>query len=1242
MILWGLGFPPIVLAETALNAVVDSAVRLVSDQIHAATAVTTGNRLWTSQPGALRRFVYPVGVKIQETIYKLYSSPQMIGAGGTVTGDLPANWQSQPENYVDLNAPVVDNTGAISYPIADPRADAEGFTFDPTFPGAAVGSTLPMPVRWLYLLKDGTLGTLNAGIFQSLHLPPDGIPSATNPIISRVAFWTDDLTCKININTASEGVFWDTPRCDTNEERDYGKYQPVYQEYQREMGHPAAVCLSSVLFPGKRYSPRGGSGSLAPLTLPEAQSIWNVAPSADPKIGTIGATKRNQSSSFYPEATLLGKVTQLVTNALPTAAQERVQRGSFFLTAKNRAPDYSAPGQPRMSLWPIPENLDARNIYPTVSTSTRYDLDMRASAVLNNKNYFLIRNSFTSNYSDFFSATYYGRPNSLSFTWLQGRLGEILAGQESSLSQKYSTPSLPVGTPTDASALALLCLDYIRDVNPYDALENGSLPYATNSLPIQPFFNNLYPNLHTTEKLWATALPFAQRGMSQNGGISEIILWCTCRAQRVGTSYTGTPSNITTFLTKPEGTRELELGFLAELSIPRQGPGGAVPMFSGGLSFGTDGNLTTRAALKIGTQSGYELIPLPAQVPGTSSSKTNPALAANLPKNWTLTGGSAGPRVCFTSPALYAPIYTSPDVGANFSLEFVSSVSQPEVNPPAMFSLWNRDYGDLRPSAAAYLRIPKITVPIPELTEPMATRLTKARQGLRPLFDPDKDIVRTFVPIHGDYRMVQAMSAHVLDATVFSPHPRWNSTDRIVHSLTEQGFPLPNATHVSMLSGITYPLGKQPDCIVPASDPAFSAGRLDGGLRGACDPAITGDWDNGTGPLPDGPWANFPDEGDPRILMNDAPYFGGLDMPWSAMYVLGSPHRMIPSAVMFGSLPTGTKTRVPWQTLLFRPDPNLGTVNQHYGSVGPKDHLLLDLFRMPVVIPWKISDPLSKAGAINLNYQMLPFSYITRTTALHALFKAQKLLAIPSDAAAIYKTGAGEQPWRHFIDPAETLKQWEARFTANQVFHHASEICEQWLVPEGETLAGMPSFWAAHRLTGDNSKERPYASLYPHLTTRSNSFLIHVIAQQIEKSVAVPDNVFDPLQDRITATQQEAIHLEQSINASDPNLPDYVTSNNPPPLETFSQLKVLSQFSTMALPELFVVASPSNPTAFEIHWTGLHQGASASLERSFDLKKWSIIDTASTPEGFTTITPDPKARKAFYRLNLSPIQTSGF
>ncbi len=146
-------------------------------------------------------------------------------------------------------------------------------------------------------------------------------------------------------------------------------------------------------------------------------------------------------------------------------------------------------------------------------------------------------------------------------------------------------------------------------------------------------------------------------------------------------------------------------------------------------------------------------------------------------------------------------------------------------------------------------------------------------------------------------------------------------------------------------------------------------------------PQATMDYDN---PLPDiypGPYANKPDEGSvTNTSVTNVPYYysewqtGGNALGTDTKSDGGSftsPNRIMPSPGMFGSLPTGVQAGVPWRTLLFRPQ------SGHYGATSPPDHLWLDLFWMPVVQPYAISDRFSTAGKINMNYQILPFTYMT-------------------------------------------------------------------------------------------------------------------------------------------------------------------------------------------------------------------------------------------------------------------------
>ena len=361
-------------------------------------------------------------------------------------------------------------------------------------------------------------------------------------------------------------------------------------------------------------------------------------------------------------------------------------------------------------------------------------------------------------------------------------------------------------------------------------------------------------------------------------------------------------------------------------------------------------------------------------------------------------------------------------------------------------------------------------------------------------------------------------------------------------------------------------------------DHLSGSGRSARYRRGAAQPDITGDFDTGVGPAIDGPYANHGDDGEVRGASGGgAPYFSNLDATSTnpktnaAMF---APNRVIPSAGVFGSLSSGVAENVPWQTLLFRPDIELSKAQtdrdrQHYGSRYPRDHLFMDMFWMPVVQPYAISEPFETKGKINMNYQILPFTYITRATALHALFKSEKVMAIPDNRTDDYKIpereGGASGPYkmadsrgtavfRHFIDAEETLKQWEERFAGSDqastsrnikpgAFLSATEICDQWLVPQGQTRNSMVQFWQRHRQTGDNVKERPYANLYPRLTARSNAYRVHVIAQSLRKAKKSDQRAFQAeMGDQVTAEYRGSYLVERSIDPTDPDLKDYAVT----------------------------------------------------------------------------------------------------
>jgi uncharacterized protein (TIGR02600 family) len=225
-----------------------------------------------------------------------------------------------------------------------------------------------------------------------------------------------------------------------------------------------------------------------------------------------------------------------------------------------------------------------------------------------------------------------------------------------------------------------------------------------------------------------------------------------------------------------------------------------------------------------------------------------------------------------------------------------------------------------------------------------------------------------------------------------------------------------------------------------------------------------------------------------------------------------SPNRQIPSAAIFGNIPTGT-----WRTLLFRPAKtwHMGGAS-HFGATNPPDMFLLDFFHMPVVEPYAISEPFSTAGKINMNAQVVPFSgYLTRDTALRAVLASTRLTAIPkitagsgsirstSQANVVTQADPITAQTRYPLNIDQTLLGFNNRYSGadgagRRVFLTAAEICGLDLVPDSiASSASLSTFWAANPSTGDNSRERPYAHLLPRLTTKSNSYSVHVTAQAL-------------------------------------------------------------------------------------------------------------------------------------------------
>ncbi len=332
-----------------------------------------------------------------------------------------------------------------------------------------------------------------------------------------------------------------------------------------------------------------------------------------------------------------------------------------------------------------------------------------------------------------------------------------------------------------------------------------------------------------------------------------------------------------------------------------------------------------------------------------------------------------------------------------------------------------------------------------------------------------------------------------------------------------------------------------------------------------------GDFDNGIGIFSDGPFANKEDEGNvvyawwdqvARVYHYPVPYFTDTWTYEKPGNTFTSPLRQLPSAVMFGSLPSAAASLKGWQTLSFAPYP---AGSNHPGNADPKDHLLLDLFNMPIVEPYPISEPFSTAGKINMNYRIQPFDYIKRTTALRAALAPIRVTAVPKSDYLTYKTGDTSQPkdpntgtyqplpknYRTILDcngtdPSAnslTLKAFDDYFNQGLtdpnagMFKSASQICEMPLF--GLNVQDINQYWSNGALTGDNVREKPYADLYPRLTTKSNTYTVHFRVQtlrQVPRSTTGNSSayaIWEEGKDYVLGEYRGATTIERYIDPAD-------------------------------------------------------------------------------------------------------------
>lgn len=1203
----------------------DTAVNLVQAQINHATTQGPGN-VWASQPGAIR--LYDSGGNLT-CIYRLYSAGSLTTtAVGDLDNDVPlVGWADSPAIWVDLNAPtntILASGTQTSFPILDPRDPAntantvtmEGFALNNP-PGAQADPTkpnyqpAPMPTRWLYVLQNGEIASPDdSGNGKSVTVPG---ASGTNPIVGRVAFWTDDETCKVNINTASisgttngDGTFWDTPRFNFQDDRDLGLYQPTQGEYQRYPGHPATTTLNKVL------AGIGATGAVNHMTRSE---VLNLLPrysdggsqAGTVKISTSGSIPKKSDRLFTSAGELLFSSSVSSLTRVPTGInKQQMETARFFLTAHSRAPEINLFGMPRVSIWPIHDTNDANH---------RSTIDQLIA-------FCATTGTGSSGYPYYFKRKDNTSPSvDINLTRNQQLLGYLDRLQRTTIPGFGG--NFYIKYQADQRQILTEIFDFIRSTNLRDpsvctsyADASGTFgkpsvtPGAGQVIPtVNPVINGAAWNTQGIGRFARVAeASLLLIGMGQGAvtGAAPAVVTGSYNVSLTSTAATAVPNDQKPTFTGTGGgyplnnSTAVQAFFLLNFFDPAQGysynnpsftvevknldqfqyadvplnmPHQAV-VYAGGLIGGAQMQPLPYASFTDGGKRGggpMDFRVLIGMRPLGNNSSTQFPFYSNI-VTIPNTSGISGAYVKYTSKTLSAANLTiniyagrstnSQDLIQTYHIDFPeTTLPVPLVEPAITGTLDHRNLGTSGT---------KVWNTIPEPTDRAA--FVYADEGVicRYLINPKYDTIISMIPAsaYSDYRL---LASSTIPSPVFVPHP--NAGQRMGHSLRLGAGQLLSAANgasatTGKLVASASPHPFYPDIVPPTLNGAYISGST-----------IPGDWDNGVADFPDGPYINLPDEGNSHIGSSSATtYFG--DAPWSYSTMGGtlfSPNREVPSPVIFGSLPTGVARQKPWQTLLFRPGPT-----GHPGLDSPKDHLLLDLFWMPVAEPYAISEPFSTAGKVNMNYQIVPFNYITRSTALRSVLASEKVASVNSSLASSYKMGPngdGNTPVsgttaRLPLNLEETLKQFEDQFsgsntsgvhasTTKDIFRSATQICDIYLVPSNYTsVSSFATDWfkvganAPFALVGDNTRERPYANIYPRLTTKSNVYTVYFTVQAV-KNLSKAQTQWNEDKGQIVGEYRGSTKLERYIDPNNASLVDYATASGTDSLDSLYKWRIV-------------------------------------------------------------------------------------
>lgn len=1242
-------------AGSSTRFLADTAVNVVMGQITTATDGTSEagsnatRQTWASQPGMIRTYGENPG---QGNAYKLYSSGKMVVPENTVkaemAADVPVDWNTNAALFTDLNAPVIDANQSLRFPILNGnvkalsvnstsvltydddnngKPDIEGFSVDqasiPHYktgePISATNNPVAMPARWIYVLKDGTLVSPDAGSSTQATFSGVTKPTKENPISGRIAFWTDDESSKLNINTASEGSYYAFPHFNTATDISssrktfgYAISPPAFREFNRYPGHPASTSLSVALGnwmdqSGGNVIPTAYSSSSADTNfLTSLEKYMRLAPRTEfggSKAGThpglISTSGGNYSGMPAISDRLYASSDEVIFSPprltetevqplLNSDSEKPLEKLQFFLTASSRAAEVTPFNTPKISMWPQWQALAERTSQganahsATMKAAARLlafcsSFGMASSSPSGKNEYFFQRldaNSWKSGTID------WGIPRNQELAKYLSQLGSNkVPGYGGSFLSKYGQNSL--------NSLIVQTFDYIRS-------NIGKVAYITSDYSAGNSEQWIAP-IVATGGLPGVTSENPVKGYGSFPICTQIVAGVVAD-QRYYDKADPSPDPQTKTLT-PFLFFEL---FIPTQSLPGSNPGLKVriddannlgiPSLSGSVTIDPwgwynnksatmrvfwrpfeDKTFThTGATITLGSATGYPVVFSLIDPSGAVVQKLNVVF----------------PQVVVPAPKFFANLKVTDDWGADYYWYGPTQVLTNAMSFDKTDQKW-KSANPAVPAATARGIECSATGPLRGDWRLMGGLFNVDKVGSSRIFTPLELTTPqgTFSYSNSSHRQVHSLRMHVGGA--LDGFGYWGMNTQPIRVLAQTTSP-PTTTITGSLG--TYLSNTDYD--------DFQAPCAPVGLGVGNNPKATnqtgrqGDWDTGPGLMPDGPYLNPTEQLNnisPVDAMGNSQFFKQNDNAGLAMTPINitdsfSPNRLVASPVKLGSLPTGVDPQAPkpWQTLLFCPnpasrvsDPNIsGTASDHPGFGTPPDHAFLEFFTMPTVEPYAISEPLSTAGKVNLNYQLAPFSNIERSTALRGVLKSTLMTAVSagdvSAAAGSHPTSRSMKGYkfvgnatdrypnelRYDIDRDRTLAGVKKHYFDNgKIFRLASEVCDVFLVPSRIPSAnylgaapptdydGMMRWWtgtAADKggmnLTGDNLREEPYDRIYPRLTTKSNTYTVHYRVQVLRKRPNSSVDVWDENTDLPTAESRGSTMIERYIDPADPQL----------------------------------------------------------------------------------------------------------